>query len=314
MKLSPSQTLAQLADVLGCKFVGDPNHEVTGINEIHKVEAGDLVFVDHPKYYDKALESAATTVLINKEVECPEGKGLLISDDPFRDYNALTRKFSPYVPWRSSIDPSASIGEGTQIHPNAVIGPNVTIGENCLIHSGVVIYDRSEIGNNVIIHANAVIGADAFYFKRRPEGFDKMHTCGFVAIEDNVEIGAMCTIDRGVSGDTRIGMGSKLDDHVHVGHDTVIGKHCLFAAQVGIAGCVTIEDEVTLWGQVGVVSDVTIKKGAVVYGQSGIMTDCEPGEKYLGSPAVEARERFKELAMLRKLPGQIEEIKNHLKS
>ncbi len=309
MKLYPSKTLSELAGILACEFKGDPDHLVTGLNEIHKVEPGDMVFVDHEKYYDKALQSAATTVLINKEVEPPSGKGLLISDDPFRDYNKLTRMFSPVIRWTASVDETAIIGEGTIIHPNAVIGPNVRLGKNCYIHSGVVIYDHSEIGNEVTIHANSVIGADAFYYKRRPEGYDKMHTCGSVVIEDKVEIGALCTIDRGVSGETRIGEGSKLDDHVHVGHDTVIGKNCLFAAQVGIAGCVIIEDDVTLWGQVGVVSDVRIKKGAVVYGQSGIMNDCEPGEKYLGSPAVEARERSKEMAMLKKLPGMLDNLK-----
>lgn len=308
MKLTPAKTLSELAGLLDCEFIGDPDHLISGINEIHKVESGDLVFVDHEKYYEKALNSEATTVLINKKVDCPEGKGLLISDDPFRDFNFLTRQFVPFQPWIKSIADSAEIGEGTVIHPGAVIGPNVRIGKNCTIHSGVVIYDHSQIGDHVVIHANSVIGADAFYYKKRPEGYDKLHTCGYVRIDDKVEIGAMCTIDRGVTGDTRIGEGSKLDDHVHVGHDTVIGKHCLFAAQVGIAGCVIIEDEVTLWGQVGIVSDVRIGKGAVAYGQSGIMNDLEPGKKYLGSPAVEARERFKELAALKRLPSRVEQL------
>jgi UDP-3-O-[3-hydroxymyristoyl] glucosamine N-acyltransferase len=282
---------------------------VTGINEIHRVVTGDLTFVDHPKYYEKALNSASTFVIINKEVEAPAGKALLFSDDPFRDYVFLTRHFMPFVPAKAAIDPSARIGEGTIIQPNAVVGPNAVIGKNCLIHSGAVIYDHCVIGDNVVIHANAVLGADAFYFKRRPDFYDKMHSCGRVVIHDNVEIGAMCTIDRGVSSDTIIGKGSKFDDHVHVGHDTVIGSNCLFAAQVGIAGCVNIEDEVILWGQVGVQKDLTIGAKAVVLGQSGINHSLKGGKTYFGSPAYDAREKMREIAAVKSLPGLVEKLR-----
>lgn len=302
MKLDQHHTLSEIAEILDCEFVGNADHIITGINEIHKVEAGDIVFVDHPKYYDKALNSAATTILIDKEVDCPQGKGLLISKDPFKDYNKLTVLFRPFYPWSRENNTAKGISPYAVIQPNVTIGRYVKIGKNSWIHSGVVIYDHVEIGENVIVHANTVLGADAFYFQKRDNGFNKMHTCGRVIIEDNVEIGASCTIDRGVSGDTVIGEGSKLDNAVHVGHDTTIGKRCLFAAQVGIAGCVTIEDDVTLWGQVGVVSDVTIKKGAVVYGQSGVGNDLEGNKKYLGSPCDDARTKFVEIASLKKLP------------
>jgi UDP-3-O-[3-hydroxymyristoyl] glucosamine N-acyltransferase len=307
MKLERPYSLSEIADLIGGKTVGDAGHAVLGINEIHKVEAGDLVFVDFEKYYDKALESAATTILIDKEVECPEGKALIVSDNPFRDFNKLTRHFSPNPDWLNA-EPG-SVGPNSKIHPNAVVGPGAVIGDNTTIHSGVVIYNDVKIGDNVTIHANSVIGADAFYFKKREAGYDKMHTCGSVVIEDDVEIGALSTVDRGVTGETRIGKGTKIDDHVHVGHDTVIGERCLFAAQVGIAGCVTIKNDVTLWGQVGVVSDVVIGNGVVVYGQSGIMNNLEDGGKFLGSPAQEAREKFKEMAMIRKLPATLENLK-----
>jgi UDP-3-O-[3-hydroxymyristoyl] glucosamine N-acyltransferase len=281
---------------------------VTGINEIHKVVPGDLVFVDHPKYYDKALQSAATTVLINQKVQRPEGKALLFSDDPCRDFNALNRHFSPWKMTSAMRGEHVQIADSTQVHPSACIGNRVTIGERSIIHPGVVIYDDVHIGDDCIIHANTVLGSDAFYYKARPTGREKMHTCGSVEIEDRVEIGASCTIDRGLTGDTRIGAGTKIDNHVHVGHDTVIGKNCLFAAQVGIAGCVVIEDDVILWGQVGVPSDLLIGKGAVVLGQSGLTKDLEPGKTYFGSPAEEARSKFKELAMIRKLPVIIEKL------
>lgn len=309
MKLHPSFTLASIAEMVNGRVIGDPSAMVTGINEIHRVEKGDLTFVDHPKYYDKALQSAATFVLINKEVEAPPGKGLIFSDDPFRDYVYLTRKFMPFVPSSTAIDPSAKIGKGTIIQPNVSIGPNVVIGENCIIHSGVVIYSHCVLGDRVIVHANSVLGADAFYFKRRPDFYEKMHSCGRVVLHDDVEIGACCTIDRGVSSDTIIGKGTKLDNHIQIGHDTVIGKNCLFASHVGVAGCVNIEDEVILWGQVGCQKDLTIGKGAIVLGQSGIAKSIKGGQVYFGSPVKEAREKMKELALMNRLPELFEKIK-----
>jgi len=299
MKLKQPQTIKQIAEILNCKFVGDPNFLVTGINEIHKVEEGDLVFVDFEKYYTKALNSLATTILIDKEVECPDGKALLISENPFLDYNKLTKHFSPYETWSGKEN---SIHESTDIYPNITLGNNVTIGKNCIIYSGTVIYSNTIIGDNVIIHANCVIGADAFYFPKKEGKYVKMHSCGNVRIENNVSIGASSSIDKGVSGETIIGEGTKIDAQVHIGHDTVIGKNCLFAAQVGISGCVIIEDDVTLWGQVGVPANLLIKKGSTALGQAGIMKTMEEGKSYIGSPAKEARDAFKEMALLRKLP------------
>lgn len=302
MKFPTTHTLQQIATIIDVEYVGSPDFPVTGMNEIHVVEAGDIVFVDHPKYYDKALESKATVVLINKEVSCPEGKALLISDDPFRDFNALTQYFKPFEKSSASISPSAKIGEHTIIQPNTFIGNNVVIGKHCTIHSNVSIYDNCVIGDYVTIHAGAVLGPDAFYYKNRPEGFDKLLSGGRVVIEDHVDIGGLCTIDRGVTGDTTIKKGTKLDNQVHVGHDTVIGEKCLIASQTGIAGCVVLEDEVTLWGQVGVISGITIGKKAVVYAQAGISKSLEGGKTYFGSPAVEAREKMKELAYVKQIP------------
>jgi UDP-3-O-[3-hydroxymyristoyl] glucosamine N-acyltransferase len=301
MKLSNAQTLKNIAGLIGARMIGSPDFLISGINEIHMVEPGDLSFVDHPKYYDKCLNSAATCILINKEVDCPDGEALLISDDPFRDYNRLVKHFRPFFPSDRAISESAKIGEGTVIQPNVFIGPNVKIGRDCIIHSNVSIYHNVEIGDNVVIHANSVLGADAFYFKRRPEGYDKMTSCGRVIIHDNVEIGACCTIDRGVTGDTTIGKGTKLDNQVHIGHDTVVGMNCLFAAQVGIAGVVKIEDNVILWGQVGVQKDLTIGAGAVVLGQSGVPKSLEGGKTYFGSPTQEARDKMKEIALVKSL-------------
>lgn len=309
MKFPKIHTLKEIATIIDCQYVGADDFAVHGMNEIHVVEPGDIVFVDHPKYYDKALESAATIVLINKEVDCPEGKALLISDDPFRDFNKLTKHFRPFVAANASISATAQIGEGTVIQPNCFIGHHVTIGKNCLLHASVILYNNTVIGDNVIIHSGTILGADAFYYKKRPEGFDQLLSGGRVIVEDNVGIGALCTIDKGVTGDTTIGAGTKIDNQVHVGHDTVIGKKCLIASQTGIAGCVIIEDEVTLWGQVGTTSGITIGAKAVVLGQTGVTKSIEGGKSYFGTPVEESREKLKQLANVKKIP----EILNKLK-
>ena len=308
----PAHKLSDIAAIINAKFIGDPNHQVTGLNEVHRVEAGDLMFVDHPKYYDKALNSAATTILINKDVECPAGKGLIVSDDPFRDFNKLVVHFELKGHSIVPISPDAKIGKDTVIYPNVYIGRDVKIGANCVIKAGAFIGDHTEIGNNVIIHPNVTVGGEAFYYKRRAEYFDKLLTCGRVIIKDDVEIGAGCTLDRGVTADTIIGKGTKIDNLCHIGHDTVIGEMCLFAAGVAIAGVSTIEDRVTLWGRVSITSDVTIGKGAVVLAMSGVSKSLEPGKTYFGAPAEEARGKWRELAAIRQLPDFM--AANHKKS
>jgi UDP-3-O-[3-hydroxymyristoyl] glucosamine N-acyltransferase len=308
MKLDRTYTVKEIAGLIGCSFVGNEKHAVTGINEIHKVESGDLVFVDHPKYYDKALKSAATTILIDKEVECPEGKALIVSSAPFDDYNKLTKHFCPIIEQTESVGKNTQIDPTAVIYPNVFIGNNVSIGKNTRILPGAVIMDRTIIGNNVVIGPNTTIGHNAFYYKRKPEGYDRMHTCGWVHIHDNVEIGANCTIDAGVSANTEVGEGTKIDNIVHIGHDTVVGKNCLFAANVGLAGCVTIEDRVILWGQVGCASDVVIGEGAIVLAQSGIAKSLEGGKTYFGSPCGEVKSKFRELAALKRLPELLERL------
>ncbi len=300
MKFTTAQTLEQIASLIEVAYVGDPKFLITGINEIHVVTPGDIVFVDHPKYYEKALNSKATTILINKEVACPEGKSLLISDDPFRDFNKITKHFNPFIASNSGISESARIGENTIVQPNVFIGNHVSIGTNCIIHPNVTIYDHCVIGDHVTIHANTVLGGDAFYYKNRPSGFDKLLSGGRVVIENHVDIGASCTIDKGVTGDTTIKEGTKIDNQVHVGHDTVIGKKCLIASQTGIAGCVVIEDEVTIWGQVGTTSGIRIGKGAVILGQTGVTKSVEGGKSYFGTPVAESREKLQEMAQIKR--------------
>lgn len=308
MKFKKTYTLKEISDLINARFVGDESFAVSGLNEIHMVEPGDITFVNVEKYYQKALTSAATTILIDKEVDCPEGKTLLISEDPFRDYTFLAKYFRP-TPIPKNINfhqgENVEIGEGTLIHPGVIIGNNVKIGSNVILYPNVVIYDDTEIGNNVIIHANTTIGGDAFYYSN----FQKMHSCGRCIIHDWVEIGSSSTIDRGVSGDTVIGAYTKLDNQVHIGHDTIIGKNCILAAQVGIAGVTKLEDRVVLWGKVGVNKEVVIGEGAMVLAASGVSKSLESGKVYFGTPARENRKVLREMVALGKLPDLIHLIK-----
>lgn len=306
MKFPSPVSIQWVADFLGAELVGDKNGQASGINEIHKVENGDLVFVDHPKYYDKCIQSEATFIIINKVVEpLPPGKALLVVEQPFEAYLKIVRHFRPFEPATKMISDSAIIGKNTYIYPNAFIGHHVIIGDNCIIHPNTTILDHCIIGNNVIIQAGTVIGSDAFYYntkKDRDTWYRKMDSCGRVVIEDDVEIGAGCTIDRGVSHDTRIGKGTKMDNMIHIGHDTVTGKNCLFAAQVGIAGVVEIGNGVILWGQVGINKTLTINDNAVVLAQSGVPGDLESGKVYFGSPCEEASLKKRELIWIKRIP------------
>jgi len=306
MRFNNPVKLIELADLINADLVGNGELEVLGLNEIHRIEEGELVFVDHPKYYDKALNSAATFVLINQRIEAPKGKALLISETPFDDFNAIIKHYFTRPISLKIVGDNCVISGKAIIHETASLGNNVTIHDGAIIHANVSIYDNVEIGANSIIHANTVLGSHAFYYKKKESGYDPLVTCGKLIIEDNVEIGAACTIDKGVTAATIIGEGSKIDNMVQIGHDTVIGKNCLFASQVGIAGCVTIEDNVTLWGQVGIASGITLKKNLVMLAQSGTNKTLEGDRVYFGSPAEEARKKMKEMAMVKRIPDLLD--------
>jgi UDP-3-O-[3-hydroxymyristoyl] glucosamine N-acyltransferase len=311
MKFPSPVPVQWIADLIGASVIGNKEASATGINEIHKVEPGDLVFVDHPKYYDKCIHSAASFIIINKEREVPEGKALLVVGEPFEAYLKIVNHFRPFTPASKLVSDTAIIGEGTVVMPGAFIGNNVTIGKNCIIHPNVSIYDHCMIGNEVVIHAGTVIGSDAFYYntkKNRTVWYKKMQSCGRVIVEDNVEIGACCTIDRGVSHNTVIGKGTKFDNQVHIGHDSVIGKNCLFAAQVGVAGAVDIKDGVILWGQVGVSKTLTIGENAVVFAQSGVANSIEGNKVYFGSPVDDALVKKRELVWIKRIPEMWEKL------
>ena len=299
MTFNQPQTLKTIAEIIGAKYIGDESFPVLGSNEIHMVRPGDIVFVNHPKYYDKALKSTATVILIDKEVDCPAGKALLVSDDPFRDFNRINTHFTRISNFKEELH-DLEVGDGTFIHPSVVIGNDVKIGKNAHIFPNVVLGDRTVIGDNVVIQANTVIGGDAFYYRKLNGNFDRMISVGNVVIENNVEIGNCCTIDRGVTASTTIGEGSILDNQIQIGHDTVVGKRCLIASQTGIAGCCIIEDEVTMWGQVGIASGLTIEKGTVLLAKAGVNRNLKKGT-YFGPIAEEFREYLRKEVKLKNL-------------
>ncbi len=306
MKLIAPVSIKWLSELIGAEIVGNNQLEINGVNEIHQVQNGDVVFVDHPKYYDTCLKSAASCIIINnKEVEIPAGKALLFCNDPFEAYLTIVNHFKPLQISTKLISDDLIVGEGTIIMPNVFVGNNVQIGKSCIIYPGVSILSDTIIGDEVIIQANTVIGGDAFYYntkKNRADWYQKMLSCGRVVLENKVEIGCSCTIDRGVSGDTKIGRGTKIDNMVHIGHDTQTAENCLIAAQVGIAGGVKIEAGVTIWGQVGIGKTITIGENAIILAQAGVPSSLKGNKTYMGFPAEEASIKRREYVWIKRIP------------
>ncbi len=301
MKFSEPISIRRLAEKYNLTIKGDSSLIATGINEIHKVERGDITFVDYEKYYQQSLQSAATIIIIDKEVECPQGKALLICDDPFSIYDDIVSRHRPFQPLNGKPLLHQSIDPSVIIERNAIIGNHVTIGKDSYIQAGAIIHSDVIIGERVIIQSGAIIGTDAFYFKKGEEGYTKWTSGGRVVIEDDVVVGAGCTINKGVSGDTVIGAGTKMDSQIHIGHGAVIGKNCLIAAQVGVAGKTIVGDNCVIYGQAGIAHNLTIGEGATILAKSGVTKSLEGGKTYFGYPAAEARQKYKELAALRRL-------------
>lgn len=300
----------ELARRFNAQVLGDETLSATGINEIHKVQPGDIAFSDAPKYFAKTLESAATVILLNQPAECPPGKAILVVDNPFEVYDSLVREHRPLRPLTAQVSPEAEIHPTAVIEAGVVIAPDVRIGAHCHIYANAYLGEHTILGEHVVVGPGAIIGSDAFYFKKMPDGsLRKWRSGGRVILENHVDIGAGCTVNKGVSGDTVVGEGSKLDCQVHLGHGVVVGKNCLLMAQVGVGGKTVIEDGVTLYGQVGVAQAIRIGAGAVVLATSGVSKSLEGGKTYFGAPAEEVREKYRELAALRQLPEALKKLK-----
>lgn len=300
MNLPQPLSVTEIADLIGAEIMGNPDVLVTGINEIHRATEGDLTFVDIPKYMQMALNSEASVVIINERVEVPVGKTLLYCKQPFFAYNSLVGRYRPLVPLTQEVHPTAEVHPSVILEPHVVVGAHAKIGEGCHIQANVYIGSYTEIGKNTIIKPNAIIGSDAFYFKKDENNIHHKWTSGGqVIIGNNVYIGAGCTIDKGVSGNTIIGNGTKFDNLIHIGHDVEIGENCLFAAQVGIGGMTIIEDNVTVYGQVGIAQNIRIGKGTTVLAKSGVAKNFGENKTLFGLPAQEATDAYRQMALLR---------------
>lgn len=301
MDFSQPVPVKKLATKYNLLLKGNSTSEATGINEIHKVRAGDITFVDVEKYYLKSLNSNASIIIINKDIPCPEGKTLLITEDPFTIYNQIVWENRPMKYQPTDRGENIHIGADTHIDYGVIIGHDVTIGSGCHIQSGAYIGDHTVIGDRVNIQAGALIGTDAFYFKKINGQYLKWRSGGRVVIKDDAEIGAGCTVNRGVSGDTVIGNGTKLDSQIHIGHGVVIGDNCLIAAQTGIAGKTEIGSDCVIYGQVGIAQNLKIGDNVVILAKSGISKNLESNKTYFGIPADDARQKYRELASIRLL-------------
>jgi UDP-3-O-[3-hydroxymyristoyl] glucosamine N-acyltransferase len=330
-------TLKELANLCNARIEGGvPSALIYSAADITSAQQGQVTQLTNAKYARHIKDSTATACFIAEgfNVEnLPENTALLICADPEMSFIKAVELLHPAKTYLNQIadlaviDSSAKLGNGLFIGPYAIVGEhtvigdnsailagayignNVSIGQNCRIHPYAVIYDDTVIGNNVIIHSGAIIGADGFGYKFRNNAHYKVPQVGNVVIEDNVEVGANTCIDRGALGSTVIGMGSKIDNLVQIGHNNKVGKHVIMCGLTGVSGSCTIEDYAILAGSSGIADHVTIGQGAVVMARSGVAGDVPAGSQYFGSPAKDKKTAYKEQIAISKLPELIKRVK-----
>jgi UDP-3-O-[3-hydroxymyristoyl] glucosamine N-acyltransferase len=323
-------TLGELAESLQCRLEGDAAIEIVRVAGIEQAQAGDVTFVDNPRYVPHLASTHASAVIVAEDLAVPAGArfAVLRSRKAYVDFARAVALFLPSsapakgVDALSAIAPDARIGGGvsigpfvtigagasigarTVLYPHVAVGPGARIGDDCVIHSQCSIRERAVVGDRVILHDGVVVGSEGFGFAKQADGTHlKIPQGAGVVIEDDVEIGANSTIDRPAVGETRVQAGTKIDNLVHIAHGVSVGRRVLLAAQVGISGSAVVEDDVILAGQVGVAGHLRIGKGAMATAQSGIPNSIEAGAYVSGSPAVPHREWLKASASYRQLPA-----------
>ena len=327
-EVSGPYSLAELAEISGSEISGDadPSMMFSDVSPLDSAEANNISFLDNRRYAEAFSRSGAGACVVHPSMvaKAPDGMILLVCEQPYHGYARIAQAFYPEQmsePVRDEtarIDSTAKLAEDCRVDAGVVIGPDVEIGSHCrigantVIGQGVTIGAGSSIGplvtlaccmigNNVIIHSGVRIGQDGFGFALGPQGHLKVPQLGRVIIEDDVEIGANTTIDRGTGPDTVIGSGTKIDNLVQIGHNVRLGRNCVVVSQVGISGSTTIGDFTMLGGQVGLAGHLTIGSGVQVAAQSGVMRDIESGQKVGGSPAAPFREWMRGIAMIEKM-------------
>ena len=319
------KTLREIAAYLHGRILGDPHIIIKSLQGIDEAEAGDLTFIANPKYRNRLETTKASAILVMPGTECP-GKNLLVVDDPYTAFGRLLQLFYAEGEIRQGVSPQAHIEADADVSPEAVvypgvyighrarisqravlypgvfIGPDVQIGEETVLYPNVVVYRRCRIGKRVILHAGVIVGADGFGFASPGQGNTKILQIGIVQIDDDVEVGANTTIDRGTLGKTWIQKEVKIDNLVQIAHNCVIGEKSIIVSQVGISGSTKIGKSVMIGGQGGLVGHIEVGDGAMIAAQSGVHEDIPPGAVVSGSPAMPHREWLRVAAVAPKLP------------
>ncbi len=330
-------TLSELAGWVDGDIVRGSNElSITGMAALDLAGLHDVSFLGNEKYYAQFLHTQAAAVIVPRGVsDGPEGTALIAVDNPtlafsvvVRHFAAASRKFTPGIHPKAAVDPTATldpdrvcvqagavvmagavVGDGSTLGPNSVIGEDAHLGRDCHIMANATVRERCVLGERVILQPGAVIGSDGYGYQLVGGRHVKIDQVGIVEIGDDVEIGANTTIDRARFGKTVIGEGTKIDNLVQIGHNCIIGKHCLIVALVGISGSTRLGNYVTLAGQVGTVGHVTIGDNATLTGRAGVTTDLPGGQVYSGRPAIPFREEMKLRAHVRRLPKLVERVK-----
>lgn len=334
--------LSDIAKFVDGELVGDGNVEIGRVAKIEEAGPGDITFLAHPKYKKHVRTTTASALLVGSGVpieefgDRPRPLNLVRVPDPYRSFLRLIDTFNPppaglkkgvhasaLVAPTARIAPDAAIGafvsigegcriaSGVAIHEGTIVGDGVEIDEHSLLYPHVVVRERCRIGKRVIVQPGCVIGSDGFGFVPKPDGsYEKIPQRGIVVIEDDVEIGANCTIDRATIGETRIGKGVKLDNLIQIGHNAVVGDHTAIAAQSGVSGSTKLGKYCALGGQVGLAGHLEIADRTTIGAQSGVPKSIsEPGKTYFGYPAQEIHQTMRIEAALRQLPALINEIR-----
>lgn len=331
--MSAAYKAADLASRIGASLLGDPDLEITGIGPLDRAGPHDVSYYTDTRFADRLATSVAGAVIVDDPKRAPQ-KVQFVADQPSLALRGALLAFHRLVPEvvpgihassivheSASVDPTAQIGPlvvieaGTTVGAHScvssgcVIGANSSIGAHCYLYPGATMYGNVRLGDRVIVHSGVVLGADGYGYEASDEGALKVPQIGGVRIDDDVELGANTTIDRGTLGDTIIGKGTKIDNLVMIGHNVEVGMHCLLVSQVGIAGSTHIGNGVILAGQVGVADHLDIGDGATVAAQSGIAQNLEENKTYMGSPAREFKDQARIIASITRLPKWARRLK-----
>lgn len=328
-------TAATLGKILGAEILGNGDISVLAVGSLESAVAipGTLAFLSEKKHVPMLSRLNGSVVLTTPELaQSLAQTACLVVADPKRVFAEIAKNFLPKNPWsgrspQAVIHPKAklganvnvgpfavicegaSVGEGTTIYPHSYVGPDVVVGNSCEIHPFTTLLQNVVVGNRVRIFSGSVLGSEGFGFLDSSSGFTLMPQIGKVVIEDDVRIGAKCTVDRATLGETRIKRGTIIDDQVHIGHNCTVGERNALCAQVGLAGSTTLENNVMLGGQVGLAGHLTVGEGARMAGQSGSSSNLTGGKTYLGSPAVPIEDSIKVFRATRKLPGLMDRVR-----